>query len=236
MAKKYLAFDIEILRPIPDGAQDWKSFRPLGISCAGTLTSDRELNIWHGRSPEGEIADQLQGAALDELIAYLKEGAKNGYTVLTWNGLGFDFDILAEESGALDSCRALAMDHIDMMFHIFCVKGFGLALDTAAKGMGLPGKPPGMRGDLAPRYWAEGRREEVLEYVAQDVRTTLGLAQQVDIEGRLHWIARSGRDQFLRMPRGWLTVREALQLPEPDTSWMRNPWPRSKFTGWLGDT
>ena len=200
------------------------------------MTSDRELNIWHGESPEGKIADQLTGEALDELVAYLQAGVENGYTVLTWNGLGFDFDILAEESGALEICRSLAMDHIDMMFHIFCNKGFGLALDTAAKGMGLPGKPPGMRGDLAPRYWAEGRREEVLEYVAQDVRTTLGVAQQVDIEGRLHWIARSGRDQFLRMPGGWLTVREALQLPEPDTSWMRNPWPRSKFTGWLANS
>ncbi len=36
MATKYLAFDIEILRPIPDGADDWKSFRPLGITYAGT--------------------------------------------------------------------------------------------------------------------------------------------------------------------------------------------------------
>jgi hypothetical protein len=234
MTWKYIAFDIEILRPIPDGARDWKSYRPLGITCAGTLTSDQELNIWHGEDPDGTIAEQMSVDELGAMIDYLEQGVADGYTLLTWNGLGFDFDILAEESGALDTCRALALDHVDMMFHIFCVKGYGLALDTAAKGMGLPGKPPGMRGDLAPKFWAEGRRDEVLDYVAQDVRTTLGLAQQVDIEGRLHWVARSGRDQFLRMNRGWLTVREAMQLPLPDTSWMRDPWSRSKFTGWLG--
>ena len=57
MAMKYLAFDIEILRPIPDGAGDWKSFRPLGISCAGTLTSDKELNVWHGAGLDGAIED-----------------------------------------------------------------------------------------------------------------------------------------------------------------------------------
>ena len=33
--------------------------------------------------------------------------------------------------------------------------------------------------------------------------------------------------------RGWLTVREALRLPEPDTSWMSNPIPRRQFTQWL---
>ncbi len=41
-----------------------------------------------------------------------------------------------------------------------------------------------MRGDLAPEYWAAGRRQEVLEYVAQDVQTTLTLAQQVEAEPR----------------------------------------------------
>lgn len=27
---------------------------------------------------------------------------------------------------------------------------------------------------------------------------------------------------------------QAEQLPQPDTSWMSDPWPRSKFTGWMG--
>ena len=32
------------------------------------------------------------------LVHYLEDRTKEGYTLLTWNGLGFDFDILAEES------------------------------------------------------------------------------------------------------------------------------------------
>ncbi len=32
------------------------------------------------------------------LLQYLCKMAGEGYTILTWNGLGFDFDILAEES------------------------------------------------------------------------------------------------------------------------------------------
>ncbi len=233
MTRRYLAFDLEIARPLPSGIADWKAVRPLGISCAGTLSSSGELNLWHGMTPDGEIADQMAAPEVGELVDYLLASVDAGFTIVTWNGVGFDFDITAEESSRLADCQALAQDHVDMMFHLFCVKGYALALDTAAKGMGLSGKTPGMRGDLVPVYWAEGKRQEVLQYLTQDVRTTLGLAQEVEAAGGLSWTARSGRPQHLPLPQGWLTVREAQALPLPDTSWMRDPWPRGKFTDWL---
>ena len=40
-----------------------------------------------------------------------------------------------------DLCSRVALNHIDLMFHFFCEKGYPLGLDAAAKGMGLPGKP-----------------------------------------------------------------------------------------------
>lgn len=231
--RKYLAFDIEIAKPLPEGIEDWKSARPLGISCAATLSGDGTITTYHGKTPSGEISDQMDQSETAQLVEHLLTAADSGYTLLTWNGLGFDFDILAEESGQLQSCKDLAWDHVDMMFHIFCLKGYPLGLDTAAKGMGLPGKPPGMTGDKAPIYWAQGRREEVLEYVAQDVRTTLLLGQAAEQHHQLRWTSRSGKQQRLALHAGWLIVRQALDLPEPDNSWMSNPWPRSKFTGWL---
>ena len=42
------------------------------------------------------------------LVRYLEDQVAQGYTLLTWNGLGFDLDILAEESGMLPNCRRLA--------------------------------------------------------------------------------------------------------------------------------
>lgn len=233
MTRSYLAFDIEIVKPLPDGVKDWKAFRPLGISCAATLTQEGDLKVWHGKTNEKEIADQLNPTELSELVDYLLAGVASGHTVLTWNGLGFDFDILAEESGRFADCRQLALDQVDMMFHLFCLKGFALGLDTAAKGMGLPGKTPGMSGDMAPKLWAQGHRQLVLDYVAQDVRTTLDLALATEKERGLHWVSRRGLPQYVPLPGGWLTVRQALKLPLPDTSWLKNPWPRSKFTGWL---
>ena len=58
------------------------------------------------------------------------------------------------------------------MFHVLCRLGHGVSLNAAAHGMGLEGKPEGMNGRLAPALWAEGKREEVLRYVAHDARTT----------------------------------------------------------------
>lgn len=109
-----------------------------------------------------------------------------------------------------------------------------MSLDSAAKGMGLPGKSAGLSGALAPKWWAAGKHRQVLDYVAQDVRTALALAQIGAERSRLSWIARSGKKRDLALPSGWLQVDQARTCPEPDTSWMSKPLPRTKFTAWLG--
>jgi hypothetical protein len=230
---KYLAFDIEISRIMPEGVDDWSKYRPLGISCAATLPSDGETAFWYGKTNSGDYASQMSVEETQELVKHLQTQVEAGYMILTWNGLGFDFDILAEESDMASECKSLAIGQIDMMFHVFCLKGYPLGLDKAAKGMGLKGKPPGITGEMAPRMWADGHFQEVLEYVQQDVHTLLELAHAIDLERQLRWISNSGRPQRLSLPSGWLIVKEAQRLPLPDTSWMSNPWPRSKFSNWL---
>jgi hypothetical protein len=232
MKRKYLAFDIETAKVCSEEESDWRSCRPLGISCAATLLADADKAIlWHGGSDRpADRMDQTEAAAL---VEYLAVQVGRGYTIVTWNGVGFDFDILAEESEMLEKCRELAVSHVDMMFHVLCQLGHGVGLDAAARGMRLPGKSKGMSGVLAPVLWAEGRRDEVLEYVAQDVRTTLELATKCEACGVLRWIARSGMAREMELPEGWLSVKLAEQLPQPDTSWMTDPWPRTRFTGWM---
>ena len=231
---RYLAFDIETSKILPEGVQEWSHHRPLGISCAATLPSDGEVTLWYGKTPSDDFAPQMSVEEAQPLVKYLASASDSGYQIVTWNGLGFDFDILAEESGMLPGCRELALNHTDMMFHIFCLKGYPLGLDKAAKGMGLKGKPFGMSGEMAPRMWKKGQFQEVLEYSRQDVRTTLDLAEIVEKKQQLKWLSNRGKPQFLSLPSGWLPVQEAQKLPTPDTSWMSNPWPRAKFTKWLG--
>ncbi len=234
MARRYLAFDIETAKDVPGDDFNWRPHRPLGISCAATLASDsNDVRLWHGKTADGAPAKQMARNEVQDLVQFLSRMTQDGFTILTWNGLGFDFDILAEESASAGTCKECALGHVDMMFHIVCSQGYPVALDKAAQGMGLPGKPQGMSGVLAPKLWAAGRYQEVLDYVAQDVRMAMQIAEAADKQRRFEWITRKGTKSRMPLPKGWLTVREALELPEPDTSWMSNPMKRRDFMTWF---
>ena len=154
--RKYLAFDIETAK-LPENASDWRSCRPLGISCAATLLGDADQpKLWHGGKERTCPADRMSREDAAALVRYLSKQVAEGYTLLTWNGVGFDLDVLAEESGMFDRCRVLALGHVDMMFHVLCRLGYGVSLDAAARGMGVDGKPEGMNGKLAPRFGRKG--------------------------------------------------------------------------------
>ncbi len=234
MKRKYLAFDIETAKILPENFGELFDHRPLGITCAATLCSDEaEAFTFHSKKDDGSPLAQMTAEDLTAFIGHLKAKADAGYTIVTHNGLGFDFDILAEESGRLEDCRALAVGHVDMMFHFFCGKGFAIGLNAAAKAIGLT-KPEDVDGAVAPQLWKDGDCQTVLDYVAQDCKLTLGVAGASEEAKRISWITRRGSTSSFDIPDGWLTVEDALTLPLPDTSWMDDPWPRSKFTGWLG--
>ena len=234
MKRKYLAFDIETAKDVLGVDFNWKPYRPLGISCAAAFPCDaKEPVVWYGKNPDGTPAQCMSQSEARNVVRELVKLVADSYTLLTWNGLGFDLDVLAEESGSQNECRELAWNHVDMMFHVFCDRGFPVALEKAAQALGIPGKPPGMSGLLAPQLWAQGHYQEVLNYVIQDVHIALQIAVKCETQRRFQWITRKGDSKSMDLSRGWLTVRDADRLPEPDTSWMHNPIPRHEFTQWL---
>src|SRR5574338_1487953 len=109
--RRYLAFDLEIARVIPDGVEDWSRFRPFGITCAATVEIEGTPKIWHGHTPDGGIAAQMSREEAAELVAYLEAEVAAGKTLLTWNGAGFDFSVLAEESGQLSTSDPASLDY-----------------------------------------------------------------------------------------------------------------------------
>jgi RNase_H superfamily len=234
MVRRYVAFDIETAKDVPGVDFNWRAHRPLGIACAAALRCDvPEPILWHGKRDDGTPGERMASAEAKDLVRELASLTAEGYTLLTWNGLGFDFNVLAEESGCGDECKELALNHVDMMFHVFCDRGFPVALDRAAEALGIPGKPEGMSGMLAPRLWAQGRCQEVLDYVAQDARIALQIAHLCDKRRRFRWTTQRGKTSSMDLPRGWLTVAEAIRLPLPDTSWMDRAIPRQAFTSWV---
>lgn len=235
---KLAAFDLEIAKILPEGETDWHAHRPLGISCAAIQLSHED--------PRGQIlvhqgAPQMMRDECQVLVAELFSLVEDGYTIVTWNGLSFDFDVLAEESAMHAACAELALGHVDMMCTVVALRGHYLALDTAAKGMGVAGKLKearlstgeiisDMSGAKAPELWSQGEHELVLQYLQEDVRVTLELAQAIAQKRRLAWISRSGRTNII--PFGLYPVRAALSLPRPDTSWMANPPSLAAMSAW----
>lgn len=211
---KFLAFDIETAKITVEGI-DLLAQRPLGISCAATVATGDSPMVWQGGK------EQMTALQCRRLVQFLETMDKEGYTIVTFNGCGFDFNILAEESGAWETCRKLALGHIDVAFAFFCEKGFMVSLQSICKGMGLEGKSG--HGSDAPRLWAEGKRQQVLDYVAQDVKVTMNVFRAIRKRGgEIRWISKSDKLCSWHLNSGrLLTVREAMGLPLPDTSWMK---------------
>ena len=234
MARKFLAFDIETAKDVPGPDFNWKPHRPLGITCiASQATDDKEPRVWLSRKDDGTPAARMTQADVADFVQFLSTSAADGCVPLSWNGLSFDFDILAEESGLLDECQTLARNHIDMMFHVVCQKGFPVSLKNAAAGLNVAGKLAGVEGIAVPSMWASGQFDLVCEYVAQDVCTTLAVALKSESQRSFAWLTRKGTISTMPLTKGWLSVDAAARLPLPDTSWMPNPISRNEFMSWL---
>ena len=233
--RRYLAFDIETAKVLPREAENLFDHRPLGVACVAAFASDSdEVTTWHGHTETGSPAPKMSPAEVRALLADLAGFVADGYTLATWNGAGFEFDILAEESGDRALSIELATDHVDMMFHVLCSRGYYISLQKAALGMSLAGKLEGVSGAEAPAMWARGEYDRVLEYNVQDARLTAELAVAGDEARRLRWITRRGSPATMPLPEGWLSVRHAMELPLPDNSWMTDPPSREDLIGWMG--
>ena len=95
MPHQYLAFDIETAKDVPGDDFHWRPHRPLGISCAATLASDSSQPLlWHGKTRDGLPEKQMSQEDAQGLVQYLSKMVADGFRILTWNRLAFDFDIL----------------------------------------------------------------------------------------------------------------------------------------------
>lgn len=231
--RRFAAFDLETAKILPADTKDVLAHRPLGITCAAAVLCDQpEPRTWHG-SIAGQVAPRLARAEAKRLVAELRALVQEGYTLVTWNGLGFDFTVLAEESGEHAACVELARAHVDMLYHVLCSLGHLVSLQKASEGMGLPGKQAGVSGAEAPAMWAAGKHQEVLAYCVQDVRLTLQLAEVCEKQRIFAWVTQKGARRQMPLANGWLSVQQADKLSLPDTSWMTEPLPRTHFSGWM---
>ena len=242
---KLASFDLEIAKAVE--GDDWQAQRPLGISCAMAMTNN-PLTTDPGDNPwlltwKGD--PQLSMGGAEDMVRKLQWLAEWDYTIVTVNGAGFDFAVLAEESGMVAECADLMLNHhCDMMMMSVCKLGWRVGLESLAHGAGVQGKLhnvslkdgriiDNMNGAMAPQLWAEGEHEAVLSYLKDDVRATLETAERAVELGSLGWYSSKGRWWKVPLVDGRLpTVAECLAWPRPDTSWMSDPIDPDALVAW----
>lgn len=189
---------------------------------------------------EEPMADGLRASmtkdSLKKVVDVLEGLDRDGYLIVTWNGLGFDWPVLAAGSQEWERCAALARRHVDPAFTMLCTLGYMISLQAASDGMGLPGKMEGIHGADVPKlWWTRQGMEDVLRYVVQDVTATIELYKAITKTGALAWRSKKGRAHAVQLIKEgrFQLVTEAAQLPLPDTSWMSEPRYRKDYTWWL---
>jgi hypothetical protein len=227
-----VCFDIEIanvfdVRP----GEDLDDYGPFDISCAAALDESGRIRHWVSPGKGGKPAHRLGADMAREMLGYLLEQQRAGLRVCAWNGLSFDLRWLGTAAGDVALAVRIARELYDPMFQFFVQRGFPVALAKVAEGLGIKEKKL-MGGADAPVEWERGNHELVLDYVAGDCRITDKVIGRIEEEGELRWRTQRGKVSAELMPE-LLRVRDLLSAPEPDTSWMDDPMPRSKFTGWL---
>jgi hypothetical protein len=184
---------------------------------------------------KGAIGDALSPGECEEVVCHLEEASRAGFSIVTWNGIGFDFPILATKVPHLKSrLQSLALNHVDIMFHIYCLKGFPLAMEAAAKGMGISAKKI-MKSDDVPTMWGTGKRQAVIDYVNEDVEVTIQLAEKIARRKEISWVSKTGNPALLQIPEIKL-VKDCMNIPLPDVSWMKSSVPRENYVGWCLDS
>ena len=232
-----IAFDLEVLTWPEEG--DWDGQTKLGITCAAVayrLNEEIVTKVWQGKTLA--MSPEEVGAMLDELALL---DITNG-PVYTWNGGGFDFKAMAVEcpKRAIDIAR-MAFEHVDGMLLVTAEYGHWLGLDKTAVGMGIEGKLKEvmlsdgtviteMSGKMAPELWARGERDAVIEYLRQDVVTSLLVGEFQLAQGRTKWVSAKGRNNSRKTD--FVTVGRLPNTPPSAGHWISDPKSKDEIMDW----
>jgi hypothetical protein len=227
-----LSFDVEISDVFElEEDEDLEKYAPFNISVASTVIHGGEERLWYSKEEDGRPLVNMTRSKARELLRYLLKMQEDGYMVCAWNGLGFDLRWIGHVAEDPKLAAKVAMSLYDPMFQFFNQRGFPVGLAAVGKAMNISQQKPMSAAD-APRHWQEGNHKAVMDYVLGDSRMTNQIVAAIIQCQRVLWVTRNGT--VSKEPMTALkTVRQVLQDPEPDQSWMSAPIPRAKFTHWL---
>lgn len=231
---KLLSFDIEISDVFEIGKyEDIERYAPFHVAVAATAVHNGEERVWYSKDVDGQPALNVSRQRAHELLEYLHEMQQKGYMVCAWNGLGFDLKWIGHHADDMAFAARIALESYDPMFQFFNQTGFPVGLAKVAEAMNIPQEKL-MDGAEAPKEWRAGNFKRVMDYCLGDCQITNLIILSIENTGLVRWVTSRGGMSSKPMPR-LKTVREVIQDPEPDQSWMDDPIPKLKFYEWVAD-
>jgi hypothetical protein len=229
----FISFDIEIVDDLPEGDVDLRKITPsVGAFC----TTVDDVKFFYDKP---FMTKETAKTLVNQMMNLYKEG----YIPFGWNFLSFDFQLLAHYTQMYEECAKLVLNGIDGMFNVVARKGYFLSLDKVLKGANIESKVHSVTlkdgtnfsdekiGAKAPLLWRSGEYEAVQEYLHGDVVQPLKFIKHWETKKEIRWTSNSGKPMLIKTEP--LTVKECLQLPIPDTSWMSDVKPRTEFYSWI---
>ncbi len=158
--------------------------------------------------------------------------------LVTFNGTGFDFAIMAENlPSAADRgrCAGLALSSYDLMLDFAASHGYMSSLASFASA--TLGEAKLMGGAEAAAMWGSAaERDAVVEYCEHDAALTGRLWEYGSAYGRLRRHTRAGKVRVWPLgPGGFRPARESLAAAADspaDVSWMEDPPDVASLGSW----
>lgn len=227
-----LSFDIEIAEVFDlEEGEDLDNYSPFHVAVASTVIHGGETRVWYSADEARAPLVSITREKARELLVYLRQMQEAGCMVCAWNGLGFDLRWLGYNADDVRLAAEVALECYDPMFQFFNQRGFPVGLASVAEGMGIAQRKL-MHAAEAPKHWRAGNHKAVMDYVVGDSEMTNLIVRAIVDRREVCWVTRDGSVRREAMPT-LKTVRQVLQDPEPDQSWMTTPIPRSKFYQWM---
>ncbi len=230
--QRIIAFDIEIanefeLKP----GEDLDRYGPFDISVAASTTREGSVRHWLAKDASGKPARHIDAGLAREMLTFLRSEQAQGSIVTAWNGMAFDLRWIGHVAQDSQLAAEVALDLYDPMFQFVSRRGFPISLASAADGMGVV-ETKLMAGADAPKEWARGNHQKVIDYVAGDCRLTREVVERIVARREVRWRTKKGTvssEPFPKLER----VRDVMRAPPPDQSWMSDPKPFESWFGWL---
>ena len=229
---RVIAFDIEIANEFELApGEDLDIYGPFDISVAASTTADGSVRHWYARGADGRPARHIDVGMARDMLTYLRREQAAGALVCAWNGMAFDLRWLGHAAGDAQLAAEVALDLYDPMFQFVAKRGFPVSLAAVADGLGVK-ETKLMAGADAPKEWALGNHQKVIDYVAGDCRLTREVVERILARREVRWRTKKGTlssESFPQLER----VRDVMRAPPPDQSWMSDPKPWASWFDWL---